>query len=492
MTWINDYRVWLTQSQSLQNAQLIVNYLYTQDKDWSKESLAAMIGNMRHESSVNPNMYEYGYDWSADRGFGLVQWTPRSKYWNWALANGFSESQLRDGDAQLARIDYEVDNNIQYIADGHRRRYGRESKYDFNFAAFRTNSPGLTVNQLTEAFMWNYEGPAYSAGLNSLSERQAFAQRAYSELDWTKGGGSGPGPNPNPDPTWDFNQVIRQVLTILSDGKSDLERSLTVNTDDAVNHILDGLQGLYDAPLYQQSRDFYTNLYFRLTHTFERMMKINPNAGYDDMIRAIVEEAMGMISVSIDIDGVFKDMQNKVNSITPPSSGGGTNPNPNPNETPILPMSPTNLYVTSEYGARNGRLHDGIDFGVGGNPTGQPVYAVMSGTVRAVHNSCDSFNSWGCGGEIGNHITIEHDTDSYTTRYIHLGQNSIPFSVGDKVKQGEQIGVMANSGSSQGIHLHFTVATSYPIVRGDAIDGSAGNTINPRSYIAAIANVPKT
>src|SRR5690625_5238363 len=141
MSWINDYRVWLSESQSLQNAQKIVDYLYTDGKDWSKESLSAMIGNMRHESSVNPNMYEYGYDWSQDRGFGLVQWTPRSKYWNWALQNGFSESELRNGDAQLARLDYEVDNNIQYIANGHQRRYGGSEKYNFSFADFRSNKP---------------------------------------------------------------------------------------------------------------------------------------------------------------------------------------------------------------------------------------------------------------------------------------------------------------------------------------------------------------
>lgn len=486
MAWLNEYRVWLTQEQSLQNAQLIVNYLYTQNKDWSKASLSAMIGNMRHESSVNPNMYEFGYDWSADRGFGLVQWTPRSKYWDWALANGFTESHLRDGDAQLARIDYEVDNNIQYIADGHRRRYGRESKYDFSFAAFRTNSPGLTVNQLTEAFMWNYEGPAYSAGQNSLAERQAFAQRAYSELTWTQGGGSDPDPDPDPD----FNQVIQRVQQILTQGKQQLDSSLTIDTDGVSDAVVDGLTDLYNAPLYQQSQDFYTNLYFRLTHTFNRMMTINPNAGHDDLVRAIVEETISGISGSIDLDGVFGWMSDQVNAIPVPGQGGGTDPDPD--ETPILPMSQNNLYVTSEYGERNGRLHDGIDFGVGGNPTGQPVYAVMSGTVRAVNNSCDSFDSWGCGGGLGNYITIEHTADGHCTRYIHLGQNSVPFSVGDTVNQGDQVGVMANSGSSLGIHLHFTVATAYPIVRGEAIDGSGGNTINPRSYIAAIANVPKT
>lgn len=189
MVWIADYQRWLSESESLQNGQMVVNHF--KGSDWSRESLSAMLGNMRHESSINPNMYEYGYAWEDDRGFGLVQWTPRSKYWDWAVNQGLSP---REGDSQLARIDYEVDNNIQWIADGHRRRYGLESKYDISFAEFRTNAPGYTVEQLTEAFMWNYEGPSYSAGSSSLADRQAFALRSYNELDFTGTGGGGTKP----------------------------------------------------------------------------------------------------------------------------------------------------------------------------------------------------------------------------------------------------------------------------------------------------------
>ena len=132
MVWVNEYQTWLTESQSLQNGQMVVNFL--SGKDWSKEAISALIGNMRHESSINPNMYEYGYNWGDDRGFGLVQWTPRSKFWNWGLGQGYSETQLRSGDSQLARIDYEVDNNIQYIPNGHSARYGEATKYNFSFA----------------------------------------------------------------------------------------------------------------------------------------------------------------------------------------------------------------------------------------------------------------------------------------------------------------------------------------------------------------------
>ena len=77
-------------------------------------------------------MYEYGYDWRADRGYGLVQWTPRSKYWDWATAVGLDP---RHGDSQLKRIDYEIENNIQWIP---------KSTFDYlTFAEFRTNARGM-------------------------------------------------------------------------------------------------------------------------------------------------------------------------------------------------------------------------------------------------------------------------------------------------------------------------------------------------------------
>lgn len=191
MAWITEYQTWLTEEQSLNNAQMVVNHFV--GTDWTAESLSALCGNMRHESSINPDMYEYGYEWADDRGYGLVQWTPRSKYWDWAEGQGLSP---RLGDSQLARIDYEIENNIQWIANRHALGYGYEDKYDISFAAFRANAEGYTIDQLTEAFMWNYEAPNYTKGQESLSARIAFAQRCLDELDFS---GTGPSPTPGTD-----------------------------------------------------------------------------------------------------------------------------------------------------------------------------------------------------------------------------------------------------------------------------------------------------
>jgi LysM repeat protein len=187
LTWKGAYQEYLSEADQLNNAQLVAYHFA--NTDWTKESIAALCGNMHHEAIMNPQMSEFGYTWEDNRGYGLVQWTPRSKYWDWATANGLDPYS---GDSQLARIDYEVNQNIQWLADGYNRRYSTGvDKYDITFAEFRANTLGYTVEQLTEAFMWNYEGPAFSSGNDSLADRQAFAAQCLSTLDWTGSGTGG-------------------------------------------------------------------------------------------------------------------------------------------------------------------------------------------------------------------------------------------------------------------------------------------------------------
>lgn len=175
--WISEYQRWLSEEESMHNAQIVAHYFSA--LGWTPQAISAMCGNMRHESSINPDMYEYGYAWEDDRGYGLVQWTPRSKYWNWAVARGLPP---RHGNSQLARIQYEIENGIQWIAI---------SDYDYmTFEEFSQST--LSVAYLTEAFLWSYERPNRQAGEGGLPNRIAFAERVFDELDF--GGGPGPGP----------------------------------------------------------------------------------------------------------------------------------------------------------------------------------------------------------------------------------------------------------------------------------------------------------
>jgi murein DD-endopeptidase MepM/ murein hydrolase activator NlpD len=103
--------------------------------------------------------------------------------------------------------------------------------------------------------------------------------------------------------------------------------------------------------------------------------------------------------------------------------------------------------ITSEFGLRSDpftrRLakHSGID--IGGH-SGDPVYAAGGGAVVE-----SAFNR-----SRGHYIIIEHDS-GYKSVYMHLRKRLA--STGQKVEQGEEIGLLGSSGRSTGPHLHFEI-----------------------------------
>lgn len=104
-------------------------------------------------------------------------------------------------------------------------------------------------------------------------------------------------------------------------------------------------------------------------------------------------------------------------------------------------MNPTTGRLTSRFGPRWGRMHKGIDVA---NSIGTSILAADGGVVT---KACYS-------GSYGNLIEIDHQ-NGYKTRYAHLSGYKV--SVGDKVTQGQLIGLMGSTGRSTGSHLHFEV-----------------------------------
>jgi murein DD-endopeptidase MepM/ murein hydrolase activator NlpD len=88
------------------------------------------------------------------------------------------------------------------------------------------------------------------------------------------------------------------------------------------------------------------------------------------------------------------------------------------------------------------KFHEGMDFSAA---IGTPIYATGDGVVSEAE-----FNS----GGYGNKITINHGY-SYETVYAHLSK--IKVKVGQRVKRGEIIGLMGNTGKSTAPHLHYEV-----------------------------------
>ncbi len=85
--------------------------------------------------------------------------------------------------------------------------------------------------------------------------------------------------------------------------------------------------------------------------------------------------------------------------------------------------------------------HNGTDFAA---PTGTPIMASGNGTVIKA----------GWCGKGGNCVRIRHNS-SYTTGYGHLSKFAT--KTGRRVRQGQIIGYVGNTGESTGPHLHYTV-----------------------------------
>jgi murein DD-endopeptidase MepM/ murein hydrolase activator NlpD len=119
-------------------------------------------------------------------------------------------------------------------------------------------------------------------------------------------------------------------------------------------------------------------------------------------------------------------------------------------------------YITSDYGLRVDpftglrTFHPGVDFAA---PEGSKVLAVAAGIVV----DAGERNGY------GNMVEIDHG-NGYVTRYGHNA--SIMVKPGERIRKGQAIALMGDTGRSTGPHVHFEVLLN-------------GNTVNPEQYIDA-------
>ena len=99
------------------------------------------------------------------------------------------------------------------------------------------------------------------------------------------------------------------------------------------------------------------------------------------------------------------------------------------------------ITVTSLFGQRWGRAHNGVDFAAA---EGTPIYAAHSGTVTHA--------GWESG--FGYLVVVDHG-DGIETYYAH--NSRIVVAEGQRVEAGEHISDAGNTGRSFGSHLHFEV-----------------------------------
>lgn len=115
----------------------------------------------------------------------------------------------------------------------------------------------------------------------------------------------------------------------------------------------------------------------------------------------------------------------------------------------IMPVKDVDIYrISSHFGYRTDpfykvqKLHSGIDFA---GPIGTHIYCTGDGVVEKVTKGNSGY---------GNNIIVNHGY-GYKTRYAHI--NKAYVKEGQKVKRGEHIADMGNSGKSTAPHLHYEV-----------------------------------
>ena len=168
-----------------------------------------------------------------------------------------------------------------------------------------------------------------------------------------------------------------------------------------------------------------------------------------------------------------KNKNNQTNITSTPSKSGYI--------FPVAGLSKSNINNKS-YPSYSG--HTGVDVNI--NVVGKSVVAVKAGTVeisRAIKGSIKNYDSSGryvgSYSSYGEYVVINHH-DGTMTLYGHMKPGSRTVSAGDKVKQGQIIGTVGNTGNClprptssnplRGTHLHFEVRIN-------------GRPVNPLPYL---------
>lgn len=143
MAWISGNR-YLSISE-MQNNVDILHYFF-RSAGWTDNAIAAMLGNMQSESTINPGIWEELTPPSPGQtkvGYGLVQWTPYTNYSEWA-GDGWQDN----GQKEMERIIYELNNGLQWIST---------DAYPMTFEDFTLSQE--TPSKLAQVWLYNYERP---------------------------------------------------------------------------------------------------------------------------------------------------------------------------------------------------------------------------------------------------------------------------------------------------------------------------------------------
>ena len=163
-SWIVKESEPLTLAEMENNVAILWNFFGS--SGWSANAVAALAGNMEAESTINPGRWESDIIGNLSGGFGLVQWTPATKFREW-VDSTYGNRDYTNGEYQMQRVVWEMNNNTQFYPT---------SAYPESFPEWSvsTKAPGY----LAEAFLINYERPS-DQSLSVKAYRAKLANKWY-------------------------------------------------------------------------------------------------------------------------------------------------------------------------------------------------------------------------------------------------------------------------------------------------------------------------
>lgn len=173
MPWISRSGA-LTQSEMENNADIIINYY--RSLGINDKTIAAILGNMQAESSINPERQEVG-----GAGFGLVQWTPVTVLQN--HCNTLGLSPYTNGDVQIQVLKAEIKNQAG-VAEWYTSSAFISNYYNSGATSdmigitgqqFLDNQMNWAPDKLAVMFMAGYERPSYDPNVNHYQTRMQNA-----------------------------------------------------------------------------------------------------------------------------------------------------------------------------------------------------------------------------------------------------------------------------------------------------------------------------
>lgn len=166
----------LSTAQMTANAKYICNYLMNQG--FTKNAACAVLGNMEAEGGINPGIWERQDNTSY--GYGLVQWTPATKFINRAVSRGVITSATASAvnnlatsspkalmDAELECLIWGCTSGGEFFAPASSMQH---SGYSMTFAQFKAST--MNVGTLAVVFHDHFERSADgTTGLNNRSNK---------------------------------------------------------------------------------------------------------------------------------------------------------------------------------------------------------------------------------------------------------------------------------------------------------------------------------